>query len=764
MCKNPFEERFLVIAEKPSVAMTIASVLGCKNKRDGYLESPDCAVSWCFGHLADYAMPEAYDEKYRKWSLDDLPIIPDTWKLVVSSDKAKQFRILCDLLNNRAKKGKSTLSSAEKFFVPFDYVVNACDAGREGELIFNRVYELSGSRLPVKRLWISSMEDDAVLQGFMNLRDGEELNNLANASVCRAQADWLVGMNASRAFTKAYDCRFSVGRVQTPTLAMLVERKDQIDHFEKKQYFVTHLLTGTMGNAFDAVSEHFSDREEANRLAGICHGRPASVPAIERQTRALMPPKLYDLTTLQRDANRLFGMNASATLRCAQTLYENKLITYPRTDSCYLTEDMEQTASDVLRACLLVYPFLSVSNAEEKHEPPGSGPLDPLRASRPDITRILDSKKVTDHHAIIPTMVIEKTDLSTLGNEEKTILAMISARLACAVGAKHVYESVKATFLCCGYPFTATGRSIKEMGWKALENAFRKEFCRSSDSTDDGTENEEAMNPAEGVQDLSSLYQGAQFPSSDTKVTDHWTRPAPQFTEDTLLHAMETAGASEMEADVERKGLGTPATRASIIDKLVSSKYAVRKKRQLIATEAGKQLITVLPDYLKSAQMTADWENRLLMMERGRYDRETFMEGITQMLHRMLDECRQISEEDRQKFGGSGAAGSLSPAHEELGKCPLCGSPVFEGDKTFYCSDRNCSFVLWKQNRYLEKLRTSLNAGMVRDFLAEGKTRSARLYSANKGRYFQADLLMEWKDGRPSYSLEFPGHNAGSNS
>ena len=358
MCKNPFEERFLVIAEKPSVAMTIASVLGCKRKRDGYLESPDGAVSWCFGHLAEYAMPEAYDENYRKWSLENLPIIPDQWKLIVQSDKAKQFKVLCNLLNNRMGAGSdSGYSSA-----PFDYVVNACDAGREGELIFNRVYELSGSRLPVKRLWISSMEDDAIMEGFMNLKDAAEYRNLSDASVCRAQADWLVGINASRAFSTVYDCRLSVGRVQTPTLAMLVERGNQIDNFEKEQYFITHLLVDSMGKTIDAVSEHFTDREEANRLTGICNGRAATVPSIERRTKTVRPPKLYDLTTLQRDANRLFGLTAGTTLLCAQALYESKLITYPRTDSRYLTDDMGQTASDVLKACLPFY-FLPPFNS-----------------------------------------------------------------------------------------------------------------------------------------------------------------------------------------------------------------------------------------------------------------------------------------------------------------------------------------------------------------------------------------------------------------
>ena len=749
MCKNPFEERFLVIAEKPSVAMTIASVLGCKRKRDGYLESPDGAVSWCFGHLAEYAMPEAYDENYRKWSLENLPIIPDQWKLIVQSDKAKQFKVLCNLLNNRMGAGSdSGYSSA-----PFDYVVNACDAGREGELIFNRVYELSGSRLPVKRLWISSMEDDAIMEGFMNLKDAAEYRNLSDASVCRAQADWLVGINASRAFSTVYDCRLSVGRVQTPTLAMLVERGNKIDNFEKEQYFITHLLVDSMGNTIDAVSEHFTDREEANRLAGICNGRAATVPSIERRTKTVRPPKLYDLTTLQRDANRLFGLTAGTTLRCAQALYESKLITYPRTDSRYLTDDMGQTASDVLKVCFQTFPFLSqAETASPPTEISASAIPSVQGAESPNIGRLLDSRKVSDHHAIIPTVMIEKTDLSTLDKDQKKILTLIASRLVCATGQNHVYETVKATLLCCGYPFAAMGRIVKEEGWKAAETAMLTQ-CRAF--SDEGKEEKESVFSG---QDLSTLYQGAQFPSVNTKVTEHWTQPLNQYTEDTLLHAMEKAGASDMEADVERKGLGTPATRAGIIDKLVSSKYVSRNKRQLIATEAGRQLIEILPAYLTSPKMTADWENQLLMMERGEQDRQSFMGGITQLISQMLQECRQIRDDDKQRFSASGETIQGNHTRGGVGKCPVCGSPVYEGDKTFYCSDRDCSFVLWKHNHYLDRLRTALNSTIVQDLLEKGRTTVKNLYSVKKDSYFTADLLMEWKDNKAAYSLEFPKH------
>ncbi len=701
--RNPFEERFLVIAEKPGVAKTIASVLGCRDRRDGYIEGPDAVVSWCIGHLAEYAMPEEYDESLRKWSLETLPIIPEKWKLVVPAGKAKQFGILKRLLQE----------------TEFEYVVNACDAGREGELIFGRVYELSGSRMPVKRLWISSMEDEAIREGFRNLKDGTEYYSLAAAAICRAQADWLVGMNATRAFTKAYDYLLTVGRVQTPTLAMLSERDEQISNFRKQQYYISHLLIDYNGRTIDAVSEHYPDKEEANRAAGVCYGQTAALSSIERKTKSVPPPKLYDLTTLQRDANRLFGFTAEKTLSIAQALYERKLITYPRTDSNYLTDDMAETAKAMTAGCRKMFPFL---------DKPGAGE---------DISRMLDSKKVSDHHAIIPTGELMKAGLAGCSEEEAKILALTAVRLMCAVGKPHVYESTKASFLCCGYPYTAAGRSVKENGWREVYEAFRKEY-----------------NPEEKKeevpQDLSSLYQGQSFPSVKTNVTEHWTTPPKHFTEDTLLLAMERAGNKDMDAEVEKKGLGTPATRAAIIEKLVSSRYAVRKDRQIIITEAGKLLVSAMPEYLRSPKMTADWENLLLQMEKGKYRKEEFLKGIREMVERIVTDCRQMDVSEKERFR------ELSPKKEEIGKCPVCGSPVREGKKNFYCSNRDCSFVLWKESRFLETMKGSITAETARQLLSGGRARMTNLYSYRKNRYFTADLLMEWKNDRAEYSLSFP--------
>ena len=767
----------LIVTEKPSVAKSIASALGVKEngKHDGYIEGfadyfgYTVWVTWCLGHLVQMSYPEAYDPKYAKWKLEDLPLLPEEFMYEVIPEKKKQFQIVTKLMNSvgkteKDKKEKSTLSNTDKFLVPFSTVVNACDAGREGELIFHRVYELSGTRLPVKRLWISSMEDDAIMEGFLNMKNGSEYKNLADASVCRAQADWLVGMNASRAFTKAYDHRLTVGRVQSPTLAMVVKRGEEIAGFQKQQYFITHLMVDSMGKTIDAVSEHFTEREEANRLAGTCRGRMASVTSIEKKTRSILPPLPYDLTSLQRDANRLFGLGASKTLACAQSLYENKLITYPRTDSRYLTDDMEKTALDVASACRKAFPFLTAREQQAVSAGTSQNAGYAGSSGKPDVKRILDSKKVSDHHAIIPTIMVRNADLSERSGDEIKVLTLIAARLLCSIGKRHVYESVKASFLCCGYTFTASGKNIKNMGWKeteaamlrhwkdSVENAGRK---KPGDSMDEGQAADEKDPDS---QDLSSLYRGAQFVSPQTKVTEHWTQPPKEYTEDTLLHAMETAGASEMEDGVERKGLGTPATRASIIDKLTSSGYIQRSGRHLTATDAGRQLAAALPEYIRSPRMTADWENMLLQVERGQYDSHAFMDGITQMVCRLVQDCRELGEEEKKRFGVHAeiAGDDGGSGRESLGNCPVCGSPVYEGSRVFHCADKDCSFVLWKKNRFLDRVKTTLTVSMVKDILAGGRTHVRGLYSSKKDKYFSADLVMKWVDGRASYRLEFP--------
>lgn len=692
---------YLVISEKPSVAQSIAKVIGAYKKEDGYLSGRDCMVSWCLGHLAEYAMPESYDEKYKIWNFDDLPIIPDRWKLEVAKDKKSQFSVLKKLLTRN----------------DLEYVVNACDAGREGELIFKRVYDLSGSHIPVKRLWISSMEDKAILDGFDHLKSGEEYKNLADASVCRAQADWLVGMNATRAYTKTYNQRLTVGRVQTPTLAMLVERGKEIEDFQKKQYFIAHIQTDDL----DAVSAHFNDRQEAERIADLCDGEMATIQTVKKEVKALNPPKLYDLTTLQREANRLFGFTAKQTLDVAQSLYEKKLITYPRTDSQYLTEDMEESASSIIQLLKSTLPFIYDNGF-------------PF-----DLKRVLNSKKVSDHHAIIPTAEIGKVKETDLSHEEWRILMMVATRLLCATAEKYQYIAVKAEIECCSHLFTVTGRTVTAPGWRVCEEAMKRYF-----QTEEEKDEEE---PAS----IPELIEGQVLPSVKGRVTEHWTKPPKAFTEDSLLAAMERAGSADMDDNVERKGLGTPATRASIIEKLISSGYAARKRRQIIATEGGTKMTALMPDYLKSVQMTADWENRLLQMERGETSAEDFMTDIYALIDRILVSCKEVPEDMRKRYTEANSRNK-----EEIGKCPVCSGSVIEGKNKYFCSNRNCSFALWKENRFLSSMKKTVSKKMAAELLTKGKTHVKDLFSAKTGKTFEADLLMTVNDGKPSFSLEFP--------
>ena len=693
---------YLVISEKPSVAQSIAKVIGAYKKEDGYLAGRDCLVSWCLGHLAEYAMPEAYDEKYRIWSFEALPIIPTEWKLEVARDKKAQFAVLKKLLTRR----------------DLEYVVNACDAGREGELIFKRVYDLSGSSIPVKRLWISSMEDKAILDGFAHLKSSADYKNLADASVCRAQADWLVGMNATRAYTKTYSHRLTVGRVQTPTLAMLVERGEEIRNFQKEQYFVAHIQTDDL----DAVFDRISDRREAERIADFCDGKTATVRTVKKEPKAVKPPKLYDLTTLQREANRLFGFTAKQTLDCAQSLYEKKLITYPRTDSQYLTEDMEKSASSLVGMLRTKLPFLYENGF-------------PF-----NIKQVLNSKKVSDHHAIIPTSEIEKVKEGSLPEEERKILMMVATRFVCATAETFQYIAVKAEIECCGNSFTVTGRTVTSPGWRVCEDAM-KNYFRAEEEKEDG----------EDSASIPDLTEGQQFPAVKGRVTGHWTQPPKAYTEDSLLAAMERAGNADMDDDVERKGLGTPATRASIIEKLISSGYAERKKRQIAATEEGAKMTALMPDYLKSVQMTADWENRLLRMERGETTAEAFMEDVYALIDRILTSCKEVPEKMREQYAESRRAGK-----EEFGKCPMCGGAVLEGKSNFFCSNRDCSFTLWKESKFLSTMKKTVSRKMASDLLAKGKTHVKDFFSEKTGKTFEAELLMNVDNGKVSYSLEFP--------
>ena len=691
--------KFLVIAEKPSVAQSLAKNLSAYQREDGYLEGNSCIVSWCLGHLAEYAPPEIYDKKYAKWQFEDLPIIPEVWKVQVSEDKKKQFEVLCSLMKRE----------------DVAYLVNGCDAGREGELIFKRVYDLAGCQKPVKRLWISSMEDEAIQKGFQTLKDGKEYAGLCNAAVCRAQADWLIGMNATRAYTTRYFKRLVVGRVQTPTLAMLVDRDRAVSSFQKEKYFNVELdLDG-----LQVERQKIFDEKEAEKLRALCQGSDAVVEEIRSTDKNVRPPKLYDLTTLQREANRHYGMTAQQTLNAAQSLYEQKLITYPRTDSQYLTEDMEVTAGNVIR------------RIHEKYQL--TGPFD--QPEKPNVKLVLNNKKVSDHHAIIPTVELTDCDLSQLKDWEQKVLFLICVRMVEATEKNHIFTETDITVKCQNELFSAKKKVVKQTGWKLYEECFKNK---------DGL----AMENPENVETdrFSNLTPGQIFYNVAADKSEHLTSPPKQYSEDTLLAAMETAGNKEFDEDTEKKGLGTPATRAGIIEKLVHSQYAVRKGKQIIPTEDGKVLIEILPDFLKSASMTAEWENQLLDMEKGKITPDTFMTGIKNMITMMLNGCDTIPEEETRRF----------QTRESIGTCPICGSLVYEGKKNFYCSNRGCRFALWKETKYLERMLKTIDKCMAAELLKSGKVRVKDLYSAKKNMYFEADLIMDASEDRVNFSLDFP--------
>lgn len=690
--------KFLVIAEKPSVAQSYAKNLSAYKREDGYLEGESCIVSWCLGHLAEYAQPEEYDPKYEKWQFDDLPILPEAWKLKVSKDKKKQFEVIKTLMNRS----------------DVEYLVNGCDAGREGELIFQRVYVLAGCRKPVKRLWISSMEDAAIQKGFQTMKSEEEYKNLCMAAVCRAQADWLIGMNGTRAYTTRYFKRLVVGRVQTPTLAMLAERQERIEHFQKEAFYKVALTDGKL----TVVSENIANEEAAELLAALCNGSTAVVTQMKKERKKSFPPKLYDLTSLQREANRYFGYTAKRTLDMLQELYEEKLVTYPRTDSQFVTEDMKDSVEELVEKMPVLLSFVDYGQL-------GHG-----------IKRVINNAKVSDHHAILPTKEVVEKGIADLPADKKNLMMLICQQLVQATGEEYLYEQTDITVKCQEHDFKARGKIPVQMGFKEVEKAF-KQLCVKAEPVEE--KEKETSIPA-GYEEGMRL-----FPVKAEKTT-HYTSPPKPFNEDTLLAAMETAGNKEFDSETEKRGLGTPATRASIIEKLVSSGYAQRKGKQILPSTEGKELVKVMPEYLKSAVMTAEWENQLLMMEKGQITDTQFMGEITSLVRKILEVCREIPEEERRRF---------QTAREVIGKCPVCGCDVFEGKQNFYCSNRQCDFALWKENRFLGSMEKNLDKKMARELLDKACTHVKGLYSKKKDMKFDADLLLTLEDGKPRFHLEF---------
>ena len=691
----------LVICEKPSVAKSIASALGVTSRADGYFEGGGWLISWCIGHLVGLADAAAYDDRYKKWRYEDLPILPAPFRYVVSEEKAAQFHILRSLMERP----------------DVTELVNACDAGREGELIFRLVYEAAGCSKPFSRLWISSMEDAAIREGFADLRPGADYDPLYQSALCRQKADWLIGINASRLFSVLYHRTLNVGRVQTPTLAMLADRDSKIVLFRKEKY---HHVRLTLEGA-DAVSDRIVSPEDAQAIRDTCDGQRAVCVSLVREKKAEKPPKLYDLTTLQREANRVFGYTAKQTLDYAQSLYEKKLLTYP-TDSRYLPGDMAETASVVLHLAARVPPF------------------DACPEFFPDVAALVNDKEVSDHHALIPTLELEKADVPALPVGERNILLLVCCKLLCAAAEPFVYEAVTATFDCGGHTFTAKGKQVLSQGWRTIQEVFRS-------SLKEKPEDEDAV----GV--LPALTEGQAFEPVAASVTEHFTSPPKPYTEDTLLSAMENAGKEDMPEDAERKGLGTPATRAAIIEKLVSGGFVERKGKNLIPTKAGVNLVTVLPELLTSPKLTADWEQRLNEVAKGQASQEDFMDGIEAMAAELVRKYSHISEDGQKLF---------QPEKETVGLCPRCGKPVYEGKKNFACSDRACQFVMWKNDRFWTSRRKEMTPKMAADLLKKGRTSVKGMWSEKKGSTYDAVVILDDTGGKyVNFKLEFPKRKDG---
>ena len=678
----------LVIAEKPSVGAAIAAVLGAKEKRSGYYEGAGYLVSWCIGHLISLADAATYNEQFRKWKYDDLPIVPQEWQFIVASGKEQQFSILKDLMH------RSDVTE----------IINACDSGREGELIFRFVYEQAHCQKPFSRLWISSMEESAIRAGFDNLKDGRDYDTLYQSALCRAKADWLIGINATRLFSILYHRTLNVGRVQTPTLAMLVNRDYAISSFQKEKY---HLVRLNMGGVA-ALSERQDDEAAARQIKAACEQSQAVCTSIKREKKSVSPPKLFDLTYLQREANRLFGFTAKQTLDYAQALYEKRLLTYPRTDSSYITSDMQNSTKELVTGLCGLLSFMQGVTLQA------------------DFARVINDGKVTDHHAILPTAEFVKKGFDGLTEGEKKLLSLVCAKLLCAVSAPYTYEAVTAVFSCGGYAFTAKGKTTLCEGWREIEKLSRSAAAEQ----DEETEPEAVLPP---------LAEGQTFDNPAAEITEHYTQPPKAFTEDTLLAAMENAGKEDTPEEAERKGLGTTATRAGIIEKLISAGFAERKGRKLIPTKDGYNLVAVLPEALTSPQLTAEWETRLVEIAKGTQAPADFMAGIGEMAAGIVKTYSAISEDKAKLF---------TPQREAIGLCPRCGAAVYEGKKNFYCSDRACGFVMWKNDRFFEQRKKAFTKAIAAALLKDGRVKIKGMHSTKTGKTFDGVVLLADTGGK----------------
>ena len=688
----------LVLAEKPSVAMSLSKVIGANQRGDGYMEGNGYLVSWCVGHLVELSQPEAYDEKYAKWRYDDLPILPDHWRYQVSASTKKQFGILKKLMQRK----------------DVESLICATDAGREGELIFRLVYHQCGCKKPVERLWISSMEDSAIREGFQKLRPGTEYDALYEAALCRERADWIVGINATRLFSCLYGQTLNVGRVMTPTLAMVVMRDAAIRAFKPEPFYSAELKF----RDFQAGGERMKEKAEAEKLvAECCQAGSAIITKVEQKEKSEKPPALFDLTSLQREANRQLGFTAQQTLDYTQALYEKKLVTYPRTDSRYLTDDMAPLVPEL------------VSVIQQSFQIQADVPA-PVNAAQ-----VINSKKVTDHHAIIPTKTAASYDISSLPSGEQAILTMSAVRLICAVGTPCLYAETVVEAECAGQKFRTKGKTATDIGWRRYA----------------GKPSEEAEKNA-GASELPELSEGMTLELARVDLKEGKTSPPKRFTEDLLLSAMESASSDEFPAGVERKGIGTPATRAAIIEKLVQKGFIERrgdkKTKYLCSTDKGNALVTVVPEQIQSPSMTADWEEKLLKIEHGEYDGDAFMGEISSMVSGLVKTYEAVK----------GADVLMQPERKVIGSCPACGSDVCETAKGWFCRDKNCKFALWKENRFFQTLGKQMTEELARQLLNQGKARLTHCYSKKSGRYYDTTVHVETgEDGAAAFKLEFGG-------
>lgn len=681
----------LVIAEKPSVARTIAKIIGANKKQDGYLYGNGYVVSWCVGHLVGLANPDEYDEKYSKWKYEDLPIIPDEWTFVLNPGTEKQYRIL------------ERLMTSDKT----DSIVVATDAGREGELIFRLVYNMVGSNKPFERLWISSMEDSAIKEGFDNLKKGTDYDRLYESAIARAKADWLVGMNGTRLFTTLYYSKLTIGRVQTPTLAMIAERDYKINNFAQDKFYHIELDLGE----FKVKSERLEKEADAKSLMEFCQGKKAIISQAKKENKKNKPPLLFDLTTLQREANRMFSYTAKQTLDYTQNLYEKKLVTYPRTDSRYITDDMQETVKELVH----------IIDADAKA----------------NIKRITNNKKVTDHHAIIPTKYSLSTNLSALTKQERAVYELIKTKLMAATSTDYKYEQVTIVAKVEDKKFKASGKTELDLGFKKIENDFKARLGMKKDSK------------AKTESTLPKISKNDEYEIVAMNQTEGITSPPKHFTEDTLLSAMEKAGSEELDKslDTEKKGLGTPATRAGIIEKLLKVGYIERQKKNLLVTEKGESLVKVVPDNLKSAKKTSEWENILTEISTGDKDSAEFMGDIEKEVVELVKEypSKKVSIAFR----------SPNDKREVVGKCPRCTSPIYESEKNYYCGNRDCNFSIWKNDRFFESKKKELTKPMVKALLEKGRIKCANLYSEKKDKYYEAYVYLVDTGKYVNYKLVF---------